>query len=135
MRNGILFGSAVLLGMMAGCSDVFTIKHSGYTVQTHIGDTVKIDLQGNPSTGYVWQVADFDPEVVRPIGQPTFEPDAEGSETVGGSGIWHFRFQPVATGKTMIKMVYVRPWEQDASPDKAFQLEVEVLPPPEGILN
>lgn len=127
----VLIG-AVLLGLCGGCSRGYSFKDSGYTVKTRIGDTVKVELQGNPSTGYAWQVVDLDTEMLRMVGLGKF---SEGSDKVGGEGTYTYKFQPISTGRTEIRMVYIRPWEKNARPQKTFELGVEILPPPDGLLN
>jgi inhibitor of cysteine peptidase len=64
-----------------------------------------ISLEGNPTTGYIWQ-ANFESHYLVIVGQ-TFEP---ASEAVGAGGREVFQFQARTKGTTEISFECRRPW-------------------------
>lgn len=69
---------------------------SDSTVCGHVGETLKVNVQGNPTTGYNWQIRPFiDPwEVLRQQGEPA-PPDRGVSHTSHPEAIhWHRNLAP-----------------------------------------
>lgn len=99
----------------------FTVDEtaSGSTIRGRIGDTLKVNLKGNPSTGYQWDMRPFiDPwEVLRPQGEPAYQ----GSTEVGGGGTYTFTFKVVGKGADVLHMEYKEPGDQGLV-SKTFEL-------------
>jgi predicted secreted protein len=102
-----------------------TAANNGQTVKAAVGNLVRITLESNPSTGYNWELRDFDygaadfysSDVVARKG---------GNVLVGAPGDTVITLQAVKPGSQQIVLVYRRPWE---APDQVaatftFQLEV-----------
>jgi inhibitor of cysteine peptidase len=96
---------------------------AGSTLQLHAGDTLLVTLEGNPSTGYAWEIAPGDTGVLKPAGEPQFLPE---STALGSAGRVTLRFEAVAAGRTALSLVYRRPFEKDAPPLKTFEVTLEV---------
>jgi inhibitor of cysteine peptidase len=91
---------------------VFTKAGGDISVST--GDTFVIELESNPSTGFIWTVSQApDAAVVTLEGQAYEKPD---SSALGAPGTERFTFEAVATGTTTIALEYSRPSAPD-SPD------------------
>jgi predicted secreted protein len=94
-----------------------------------VGQLIAIDLEGNPTTGYQWVLADIDGEAVRQLGGVKFvaprEAPAERAQ-VGAGGMFQATFEAVKVGKAAIRMAYLRPWEKDKAPAKTFSVTIEV---------
>ncbi len=73
---------------------------NGKTVHLKAGDTLRVALRGNPSTGYTWQVLKVDRTVLKPAGY-TFKPD--GSRP-GAGGVETRRFTALKAGTTRLKL-------------------------------
>jgi len=88
-----------------------------------VGDTLEIVLKGNPTTGYMWEVASVDTTVLSQVCEPEFRPksDARGS---GGKII--MRFKAVSVGHTLLKLIYHRPFEKNKPPIRVFSVTVIV---------
>lgn len=84
---------------------------------------VEISLPGNPSAGYSWEVQSCDGQVLALKEEPSFKPE---SEALGASGVFTFKFAPVAPGKTEVKLIYVKAGDS-GPPEKEFQLLVGVF--------
>ena len=102
-----------------------TAKNNGQVVNAAVGNLVRITLESNPSTGYNWELRDFD------YGAATFHGSdlvarKTGNVLFGAPGDTVITLQAVQPGSQKIEAVYRRPWE---APDKvaaafSFQLEV-----------
>lgn len=73
-----------------------------------------IKLQSNPTTGYVWQLRDYDKSLVLPVRHRYVAPD---TKLMGAPGfdLWTFKVKPEAFSpphRTTVRLVYVRPWEE-----------------------
>jgi inhibitor of cysteine peptidase len=87
------------------------------------GDRLEVTLQGNPTTGYTWEVAAGDPAVLAVVGEPEFVAD---SGALGSGGQVVTRFAAVGAGQTTLRMIYHRPFEPGVAPLKTFELIVVV---------
>ena len=47
----------------------------GTGVGLNVGDTLALILDGNPSTGYTWEVGFYANAVVEPLGEPEYKSD------------------------------------------------------------
>ena len=116
--------------VLSGCQNPFvkgpiklTEKDAGSTVDMKVGDTLQVMLEGNPTTGYDWEMASGDEAVLEQLGASTFKAD---SDLVGAGGQVTLRFKAVAAGQTTLQLVYHRPWETDEPPAETFEVTVIV---------
>jgi len=93
-------------------------------VEVTAGDTFRIVLEANATTGYRWQLADkLDEKIVRKVHSRYRGPIAR-RPGAGGHEFW--RFYAVAAGTTEIRMVYVRSWEKGVEPAREAVFKVTV---------
>ena len=101
-----------------------TIADDGREMQLKKGQTLVITLEGNPTTGYSWEVAEpLNEQVLRQVGEPEFKSE---SDALGAGGVQILRFEAVNAGKFTLKLVYHRPWEKDVEPLETYSIEVVV---------
>lgn len=93
------------------------------TVELRVGERIELILSGNPTTGYTWELGDIDTTVLRQIGEIAYQQTGQG---VGAGGAFTIRFEAVAAGRTVLRMRYVRPWERQKPPERAFEATVVV---------
>jgi inhibitor of cysteine peptidase len=98
----------LLLEEPDGGSDIFMTQ----------GDLLQVKLPSTPSTGYSWTVAGNAPSVLRPTGDPKYDPPAKGSP--GAAGTQTFEFRVVGGGGVFLDLVYRRPFEKDAPPARRW---------------
>jgi inhibitor of cysteine peptidase len=115
----------------------------GRAVQLREGEELVINLEANPSTGYAWQVEQGPLAQSQPILVQTgeafetagaqdstnFEPSAATPLMLGAPEIQILRFQAAQAGQTSLRLVYRRPWEEEAPPAQEFSLSVEAIGP------
>ena len=104
-------------------------ESNGKTIHVLPGETVRVKLEANHTTGYSWSVASVDKSIleVGDEGEYMSNPHPEGMVGVGGNEVWNFK--AIAAGETEISLVYVRPWEKNEAPAMSFKLKVVVDKP------
>ena len=99
-------------------------KDNGTHVQVSHGDIVTLRLEAIPGTGYSWQIAENNPELLKPLGKPEYEESKR--KLIGGVEHQIFRFKAVSPGTTILKLLYYREWEKGKAPEKTYQVTVEI---------
>ena len=125
---GCLTAFLVLIVSLSACSSdaddrTLTAENAGQTIELNVGDKFSVELEGNPSTGYTWEVAEMDTALLIQVGETEFETD---NDLVGASGVLILRFESIGTGETPLHLVYHRPWEEDIPPEETFDVSLVV---------
>ena len=125
----MLFTLLLALIVATGCSPQHqevkaTVDDNGREMQLKKGQTLVVTLEGNPTTGYSWEVAEpLDAQVLRQAGEAEFKAE---SEALGAGGVQILRFEAVTAGQITLKLVYHRPWEKDVEPLETYSIQVVV---------
>ena len=98
-------------------------KDLGRTVEIGVGDILEVVLRGNPTTGYIWDVASPDKGILKQVGETEFRPDRKAR---GSNGNIVLRFEAARIGKTSLKLIYHRPFEKNRPQMKTFEVSVKV---------
>ncbi|MDQ3966855.1 MAG: protease inhibitor I42 family protein [Thermoproteota archaeon] len=85
------------------------------------GDKFKIEVESNPSTGYKWHLLFSNEDILRLISSE-FVPKL--TNQVGSSGIQRFNFEAIKEGRTSVKVVYKRVWEEQAMKSNEYFVNV-----------
>jgi inhibitor of cysteine peptidase len=101
----------------------FSENDSGSTVELRTGDTLAVMLSGNPTTGYQWEMASVDTNVLKQRGKPEY---TSNSAAVGAGGKFIFAFEAAAPGQTVLRLVYRRPFEKNVPPASTFEITAVV---------
>jgi inhibitor of cysteine peptidase len=110
--------------LLTACSvQTITQKMDGQTISVRAGDAFIVKLAGNPTTGYSWQLADQDENIVKLDGDPEYKSD---SVLVGSGGMYTYHFKAVSSGTVTLKFNYLRTWETDTAPAQTFSIIIEV---------
>ncbi len=102
---------------------VLDAQDNGRSIEVEKGDLFKIVLEGNPTTGYQWEVAAYNAETVARIGKPEYNSD---SDKIGAGGIYTFTFKALAAGQSDLELVYRRSWEEGVLPIDTFKVLIHV---------
>ena len=121
----------LLLGITAGCSTTgeyahdLSINDSGRTLELVPGDTIRIVLESNPSTGYFWnEDRKPDTDVIRLSSKQFLQADRK-NNIAGAPGKQEFLYKVVGSGEAGIRLSLKRPWEAGL-PVATFQLRIKV---------
>ena len=79
------------------------------TVTLELEQTLKIILDSNPSTGYVWEFSGNAPPALLRLDMKEYRPDETDNPPPGSGGQDVFTLTPLATGEAYIVMFYERP--------------------------
>jgi len=93
-------------------------------VPVPMGQLLRIELQANAGTGYVWRCRPPADAVVKQLGEPSSRPIDRG--VLGGRLLWILTFEPVQPGTSMLAFELVRPWEKGVAPAKTAEVTVHV---------
>lgn len=130
MRKYFLSAAAAVISitiitgcMQAGSREAKKVieKDSGKTIEMRVGSSILVDLPGNPTTGYMWEVSSMDRAVLQKIGDHKFSTN---SNVIGAPGKVSMRFRVIGTGKTELLLVYRRSWEKNVAPAKTFSVKI-----------
>jgi inhibitor of cysteine peptidase len=105
---------------LAGESMKLSETDTGKTVEIVVGDDLEIILPANPTTGYVWEVSSIDSSVLQ-SNKPSF---IANNTAIGAGGMEVIPFHAIAAGKSTVKLIFHRPFEQNIPPLKTFELSV-----------
>ena len=100
-----------------------TEKDTCRMVEITAGDILEISLRGNPTTGYTWEVYTFDRAVLKQVGKIEFKADRKAR---GAGGKFTLRFEATSPGKTLLRLIYRRPFEKDIPPVNTFEATISV---------
>lgn len=94
-------------------------------IQMAPSDTLEIRLGTNPSTGYEWADAVFDPPgVVRQVSRNYEEPTTTGMVGAPGTDVWVF--EVTTKGLTVLTIGYFRPFETGQEPLYSISINFEI---------
>jgi len=89
------------------------------------GETFEVRLEGNPTTGYLWEVVENDDQIIRVVADEYLTGDTTG-RLCGAGGRYRFQFKAMGRGETTVKLVYHRPWEKDVEPLQTYLIDLTV---------
>jgi inhibitor of cysteine peptidase len=122
LRKLILAG---LFLMQAACgggtATRLTEADHGKTFEVTRPAQIELVIEGNPTTGYVWQLAPDSSTLIQQQGEPEYV--SRGNQP-GSPGTYTFRFAARETGSGKLKLVYLRPWEKDKPATRTFEVTV-----------
>jgi inhibitor of cysteine peptidase len=102
-------------------ANVFTEDNNGSSVELATGDTFRIKLNENPTTGYQWTLETTDGLEIM---SDNYLPHASG--LIGAGGIHEWDIKATASGTQQVTGVYSRSFENLTGSEQRFALTVEV---------
>ena len=101
-------------------------KDRDQIVRAAVGNLVRITLESNPSTGYNWELRDFEFGVAVFHSSDLVARDNGGNVLFGAPGDTVITLQAVKPGTQEIKLVYRRQWEPPDQVAETFTFKLEV---------
>jgi len=93
-------------------------------VAVNAGHTFILRLRSNPTTGYIWELAEPLKEGILCFIDRKYQPDKTDRVGAGGAEIWTFKAE--GKGEARINLKYVRPWEKDTPPAQTAQFRINI---------
>ena len=124
MRRVAVAMAVLVIGVVScGGSQSLTSDDDGDHVSLTPGAEIQVTLEGNATTGFSWELIEYDPVVIAPVNEPVYEKDDD--ELVGAGGRWIWTLRAVASGESPVQFVYHRAWE-DEPPESVFSFTATV---------
>jgi len=100
---------------------------NGEAFTVAVGDTIKVMLPGNPTTGFEWTsaVSDEDAAVIEQQGEAEYVAESTDPSVVGSGGMYTFTFEAADKGEALLKLEYARSFE-DVPPEQTFEVTLTV---------
>lgn len=119
----------LLLGTLAACASsdrriALDGSDSGREVLVATGEQFRVDLESNPSTGYSWSL-----RLGRAASILTLQSSSYSlveTELVGSSGIETFVFEATGPGAAVLRLEYLRPFDDMPVPERIVEFIVRV---------
>jgi|AMWB02.1.fsa_nt_gi inhibitor of cysteine peptidase len=124
MEKKLLILFVALQAVLFGREVVVKDSDNGTTVELEVKDTLRIELQGNPTTGFTWEEQSPPTAIL----QETQHSYVSSGNLVGAGGTYKFTFKAISVGSTQISFIYYRLWEGDIPPEKRFVITVITHP-------
>jgi inhibitor of cysteine peptidase len=103
-----------------------TDTDNGSTAAVEVGQTIHLQLEANPTTGYGWEVSQVDEQLLAMQGEKTYEEAPQNKQLIGGGGWENFSFTAQQTGETTLRLIYHRSWEEGVEPAKTFEVKIRI---------
>lgn len=123
-----LYFSGLLTDLIKPKQEILTLtlEQNGSTIKIKNGDTVKLGLEGNITTGYSWEMDSLDQSYLVQVGEMEYGGKPNPRRLSGAPGIFNYTFKAVNEGQTKLKMKYHRTFEKDVEPIDTFTLNIEI---------
>ena len=129
MHKFHLLGCFLVCTTLAACAShkptmtKLVAKDAGSTVHIREGDILEIALEGNPTTGYTWEVAPAIGALLVQQGEGEYKAE---SSALGAGGIVTLRFKAIEKGTAELKLIYHRTFEPNVPPLRTFDIKIIV---------
>jgi inhibitor of cysteine peptidase len=100
-----------------------TEEQNGGIVAMIVHDTLSIQIEGNPTTGFIWEPENLNKNLLELVGDPKFTPN---SHLKGGNGIFTFKFKALKAGVTHLRLIYHRSFEKDTPTERIFDVILDI---------
>jgi len=129
---------ALLVGLLAACGGddggvVLYGADSTSEIAVVADETIEVRLESNPSTGYTWELSAMSTPGVVELIESSFEDS--GKDIEGAPGIEVFTFEAASSGAGVLRLEYIRPWEDPPVPNRVVEYIIRIDGaewPPEG---
>ncbi|OGN91680.1 MAG: hypothetical protein A2Z70_04120 [Chloroflexi bacterium RBG_13_48_17] len=111
------------------CGDFESQPHMSKEMNVTAGDSFKVTLCSNPTTGFEWSESAqiSDPTVVQQLKHESLASENEEAEAlVGAPGKEAWTFKALKKGTSTVSLEYSRPWEGGEKGEWTFNLTVVV---------
>ena len=89
-------------------------------ISARAGETFVVALEGNPTTGYQWELSEGD-EQFRLVEKDYAQP----GPAIGAATKERFVIKALKSGSAKLTFKYKRPWETEVLDTKTFQLNIK----------
>lgn len=122
--KSILYSMLAVAALSAETAAADTVEQKN--AELKVGETQVLELNGNPTTGFCWMLAEALPADSPVSVEIAYESAASRKPLCGRGGVFKVSYTGVKPGETAVVLIYARPWEKDAYPSTKVNLTVKV---------
>ncbi len=127
-RRKIPISISIIILILLSCTGtqdglILTEKDNGKAVNVTKGDTFKLRLKAQLSTGYSWKVINFN-NMIMTVGKPEIE--TLKNDVVGGIDYQIFNIGTIGSGEGKIVLHYLQPWQKGVKPLQIYTIKIRV---------
>ncbi|MBF0529982.1 MAG: protease inhibitor I42 family protein [Deltaproteobacteria bacterium] len=114
--------------VMVNAQETMTLTKAdqGKTTEAKVGQIIRIELPGNPTTGYDWHPIEVDGQYLDVLSK---EPKKSGqTNLIGAPSLIVSRFQTKKPGNTTVELAYFRVWEGAATATDRYRINLVIKP-------
>lgn len=121
-----LSGSVAAQEHSSASNSIVTVTDAdnGKDIEINAGQTLRVELASNPSTGYDWTLSG-DPAPLKLI-KSFHQNNKQGANRPGAPRTAVFQLRSPSPGAANVTFVYRRSWEYNVAPAKTFSVRVNV---------
>ena len=101
---------------------LLTLRDNDGTAEVHIGDSVRINLPENASTGFRWAIDRYDEQLFEVVATEPHYP----KDSIGAGGYVSFTFRAKNPGLGAIALKNWRHWEGESSVTNRFCVRLRI---------
>jgi len=120
-RSFLSFFAALLVGVSGACHALPSPEAAPHL---RVGETLTVRLTASPATGFAWTFVGPLPPSLRMERDPGLVPFDRAQAGAGPVQAWTFR--ATRPGRSVLRFVYRRTWEPDATAAQRREIEVVV---------
>jgi len=112
---------------------IFTMENNKTTITIKPNELFIVQLEGNITTGYTWEVQELDEDFLQQQGEMEYRQletsaDSTAEEPLAGApGEFSFSFKALKAGDTELRLIYHRTFEPDVAPLDEFSITVHIV--------
>lgn len=102
---------------------ILSEEQNGGLVALKIGDSVSVEVDGIPSTGFTWEIDNLDESLLLQQGEIEITQE---SDRLGGISKYRIFFKAVNSGTGVLRLIYHRPFEKDQPPERVYEIAFDI---------
>lgn len=112
----------------AGGSLNLSAADNGKTFTVKVGDTIKVVLTANATTGYSWaaKLSAEGARLIEQVGEPEYTPDSTDGPVAGSEGTATLTFKALAKGETELALTYAQQFDAAGTPAETFKVTLTI---------
>ncbi len=129
--------AALIAVAAAGCGDNagaaggslnLAAGDNGKTFTVKVGDTIKVVLTANATTGYSWaaKLSAEDAALLEQVGEPEYSTDSTEGPIVGSGGTATLTFKALAKGTAELALTYAQQFDAAGTPGETFNVTLTI---------
>ena len=103
---------------------LLTQRDNDGTAEVHLGDSVRLNLPENATTGFRWAIDRYDEQLFEVVATEPHYP----KDSIGAGGDVSFTFRAKKSGSGEIALKNWRHWEGDSSVTNRFRVRLRIDP-------